>query len=114
MASRSASRARRALMADLEHELVFSAASIREVAIKSSLGRDDFQVDAGVLRRGLLDNGYLELPVTSQHAVAVALLPAVHRDPFDRMLVAQARVEGVTLLTSDAELARYGSPVRKV
>jgi PIN domain nuclease of toxin-antitoxin system len=67
-----------------------------------------------VLRRGLLDNGYLELPVTSEHAVSVDTLPALHKDPFDRILLAQALVEGITLLTSDEQLARYRGPVRKV
>jgi PIN domain nuclease of toxin-antitoxin system len=66
------------------------------------------------LRRGLIDNGYLELPVTGRHAVALAGLPPLHRDPFDRMLVAQALVEGITLLTSDATVARYPGPIRRV
>jgi PIN domain nuclease of toxin-antitoxin system len=61
----------------------------------------------------LLDNGYLELPVTSQHAVTIDQLPLLHKDPFDRLLLAQALVEGVTLVTSDSQLARYGPPVRK-
>ncbi|MFO1143519.1 MAG: type II toxin-antitoxin system VapC family toxin [Amaricoccus sp.] len=90
---------------------MFSAASIWEVAIKAGLGRPDFQVDAGFLRRGLTDNGYLELAVTSQHAAAAAGLPPVHRDPFDRMLVAQAQVEGVRLLTADPVLAGYPATV---
>jgi PIN domain nuclease of toxin-antitoxin system len=97
-----------------EHELVFSVASLWEVAIKSSLGREDFRVDAGLLRRGLIENGYLELPVAGVHAVAVAALPPLHRDPFDRLLVAQAGVEGITLLTSDAAVAAYPGPIRKV
>jgi PIN domain nuclease of toxin-antitoxin system len=104
----------RALIEAPEHELVFSAASLWEVAIKSSLGRDDFQVDARVLRRGLLDNGYTELPITSAHAAAVSSLPPLHRDPFDRLLVAQALTEGITLLTSDALVAQYPGPVRQV
>jgi PIN domain nuclease of toxin-antitoxin system len=97
-----------------EHELVFSAASLWEVAIKSGLGREDFKVDASVLRRGLIDNGYLELPIAGDHVVAVAALPPLHRDPFDRLLVAQAQVEGITLLTSDPLVAAYPGPVRKV
>jgi PIN domain nuclease of toxin-antitoxin system len=110
---RLSARARK-LLEDPRHELVFSAASLWEIAIKRSLGRDDFQVEPRLLRRGLLDNGYLELPVTSQHAVGIDALPALHKDPFDRLLLAQAIAEGITLLTADAGLARYGPPVRKV
>jgi PIN domain nuclease of toxin-antitoxin system len=95
-------------------ELLFSAASIWEITIKNSLGREDFRVEPRLLRRGLLDNGYVELPVTSQHAVNIDGLPPLHKDPFDRMLLAQALTEGITLLTSDAQLARYRGPVRKV
>lgn len=108
------SPAARALIEAPEHELLFSAASLWEVAIKSGLGRDDFRVNAHVLRRGLLDNGYTELPITSAHAVAVSQLPALHRDPFDRLLVAQALTEGITLLTADAQVAQYPGPVRQV
>ena len=103
-----------ALMADESNPLWFSAASIWEVAIKNSLGREDFRVDPRLLRRGLLDNGYVELPVTGEHAAAVAQLPPLHRDPFDRLLLAQATTEGVTLLTADATLAQYAAPVRLV
>jgi PIN domain nuclease of toxin-antitoxin system len=102
----------RALLEDAANELLFSAASLWEVTIKASLGRDDFRIDARVLRRGLLDNGYTELPISSAHAVAVAGLPNLHRDPFDRLLVAQAGVEGITLLTSDEAVARYPGPIR--
>jgi PIN domain nuclease of toxin-antitoxin system len=104
----------RSLIADDENELLFSAASLWEVAIKSGLGREDFVADARLLRRGLLDNGYGELPVASAHAVAVGDLPPIHRDPFDRLLVAQAMVEGVTLLTADEMMGRYPGPIRKV
>lgn len=102
---------------ELEHpdnEIIFSAASLWEITIKNSLGREDFRVEPRLLRRGLLDNGYLELPVTGQHAVSVDRLPPLHKDPFDRLLLAQALIEGVVLLTTDTQLARYGPPVRKV
>jgi PIN domain nuclease of toxin-antitoxin system len=102
------------LIADEGNELMFSAASIWEVAIKNGLGHADFSVDPHQLRRGLGENGYVEVPVTGEHAAAVSRLPTVHRDPFDRLLVAQATVEGVTLLTADAKLAEYGAPVRRV
>lgn len=104
----------RDLLEDPGNDLVFSAASLWEIAIKQGLGRDDFQVDARLLRRGLVDNGYTELPVTGSHALAVADLPAIHRDPFDRLLVAQATLEGMALLTADPVVARYPGPVRRV
>jgi PIN domain nuclease of toxin-antitoxin system len=102
------------LISDSENELFFSAASLWEIAIKQSLGRNDFQVDTRLLRRGLLDNGYSELPVGSEHAVTVSSLPFLHKDPFDRMLVAQAIVEGIILLTSDAFVSQYPGPVKYV
>jgi PIN domain nuclease of toxin-antitoxin system len=95
-----------------ENELFFSSASLWEVVIKRGLGRDDFKVDARLLRRGLLDNGYSELPIGSEHVVAVENLPAIHKDPFDRVLVAQAQVEGITLLTADPVVAQYPGPIR--
>ncbi len=79
-----------ALMEDQENELLFSAASLWEITIKRSLGREDFLVDARLLRRALLDNGYTELPITSEHAVNLDQLPTRHKDPFDRILVSQA------------------------
>ncbi len=96
------------------NELLFSAASLWEISIKRSLGREDFRVEPRLLRRDLLDNGYTELPITSQHAVSIDGLPPLHKDPFDRLLLAQALTEGITLLTGDAQLARYPGPVRKV
>lgn len=104
----------RALIEDPENEPFFSAASLWEIAIKRGLGRRDFQVDARLLRRGLLDNGYSELPITSEHAVNTDHLPELHKDPFDRILAAQANVEGITLLTDDRRVAAYPGPVRKV
>lgn len=90
----------------------YSVASLWEVAIKSGLERGDFDVDARSLRRGLLAGGFLELPIDAAHVVAVTDLPKVHRDPFDRLLVAQARSEGMTLLTVDERLSAYGGCVR--
>lgn len=108
------SAAARKLLQSHANALVFSVASLWEVAIKSALGRDDFKLDPGVLRRGLTENGYQELQVTGEHVVAVASLPALHRDPFDWLLVAQAQVEGITLLTCDAQVATYPGPIRKI
>lgn len=104
----------RALIEAAENELLFSAASLWEIAIKRGLGRADFQVDVRLLRRGLLDNGYSELTINSEHAIAVDSLPSLHKDPFDRILVAQAMVAGITLLTSDALVAQYPGPIRQV
>ncbi|MDQ6666262.1 MAG: type II toxin-antitoxin system VapC family toxin [Acidobacteriota bacterium] len=106
--------AARELLNDSENDLLFSAASIWEIAIKRGLGRDDFRVEPRVLRRGLLDNGYMELSITSQHAVALDTLPPIHKDPFDRILVAQALIEGITLLTIDPLVARYPGPIRHI
>ena len=102
------------MLNDPRNELVFSSASVWEIAIKCGLGRDDFQVDARLLRRGLLDNGHSELPITSEHAVAIDGLPPIHKDPFDRLLVAQSMVEGIILLTADPLVARYPAPVQRV
>ena len=104
----------RNLIDNPENELVFSAASLWEVVIKRGLGREDFKADPRLLRRGLLDNGYSELPVASDHVVAIDSLPLIHKDPFDRILVAQAIVEGITLLTTDSLLAQYPGPIRTV
>lgn len=103
-----------ALIDDPANELIFSAVSIWEVAIKAGRGRPDFAVNPHLLRRGLLDNGYVELAITGAHAAAVMGLPDHHKDPFDRLLVAQAIVEGITLLTADARLASYPGPVRHI
>ena len=108
------STAARKELSDYSNELIFSAASIWEVTIKSSLGRDDFQIEPRVLRRGLIENGYIELPITSEHAVNVDNLPAVHKDPFDRMLVAQAIIEDLTLVSRDESIGRYDVDVFKI
>jgi PIN domain nuclease of toxin-antitoxin system len=104
----------RTLIDNPDNELLFSAASLWEVAIKRGLGRHDFKVDARLLRRGLLDNGYSELPIVSDHVVAIESLPPIHKDPFDRVLVAQATVEGITLLTIDSVVSQYPGPIRTV
>ena len=92
---------------DAQNEILFSTASVWETSIKSSQRRPDFPVSPSSWRRNLLDVGYRELLITSEHVLAVASLPAIHRDPFDRLLAAQAQVEGLLLITSDATLARY-------
>jgi PIN domain nuclease of toxin-antitoxin system len=104
----------RTLLEDPLNELMFSAASLWEIAIKRSLGRRDFIVEPRLLRRGLLDNGYGELPITSAHAVSIESLPPIHKDPFDRILIAQATVEGIALVTADAIVATYPGPFRLI
>ena len=111
---RRLSKQARALIDNPGNDLLFSAASLWEVAIRRGLGREDFKVDARLLRRGLLDNGYGELPIISDHVVAIDSLPPIHKDPFDRILVAQATVEGVTLLTIDDIVLQYPGPIRAV
>lgn len=100
------------LIEDPDRPCVFSVVSLWEIVVKNAIGRADFSVDPRALRNGLLANGYVELDVRAQHALALADLPALHRDPFDRMLVAQARAEGMTLLTVDHQVADYGDSVR--
>ena len=111
---RRISSAARSLISSTDNELIFSAASLWEIAIKQAVEKGDFEVDARVLRRSLLDNGYGELPVNGDHAVAIRALPLIHKDPFDRILIAQATVEGITLLTADPIVARYPGPIKKV
>ena len=87
-------------------------ASLWEVAGKFALRKPGLDLDPRELRAGLVANGYLETVVEARHALAIAGLPAIHGDPFDRLLLAQAQVEALTLLTADRRLAAYGGPVR--
>jgi PIN domain nuclease of toxin-antitoxin system len=111
--SRLSAQARKLICAD-KNQLYFSTASLWEIVIKSGLGRGDFKVDTRVLRRGLLDNQYSELAIASDHVVAIESLPSLHKDPFDRLLIAQATVEGLVLLTSDPIVSGYPGPTRLV
>jgi len=104
----------RVLIENPENEVFFSAASLWEITIKRAIGRRDFLVDPRVLRRALVDNDYGELPITSEHVVHVDQLPPKHKDPFDRVLVAQAIVEGIMLLTNDQKLLGYPGPIQRV
>jgi len=104
--------AARTLIDDMGNTLAFSAASLWEIVIKVGRGRDDFQVDPRQLRGGLLAGGYREISVTTEHAIAVGRLPPLHKDPFDRILIAQAEIEGAELLTADPMVARYPGPIR--
>jgi PIN domain nuclease of toxin-antitoxin system len=96
---------------DPGNEVLFSAASVWEMSIKAALGRADFQVSPEHLVETALASGFVELPVRSTAALRVAHLPAHHRDPFDRLLVAQAMTEPAILYTADPKLAAYSELV---
>jgi len=96
---------------DESNTLYFSLASIWEIVIKRGLNRPDFCVDPYMLYNGLLDNGYEELPITSSHVLAIGTLPDIHKDPFDRLLLAQAISEKIHLLTSDTQMTQYTAPM---
>jgi PIN domain nuclease of toxin-antitoxin system len=106
--------AARALLTNPAHTFLFSAASLWEIAIKRTQKGVDFAYDPREIRRQMIANGYEELPVYGSHAVFVDSLPRIHKDPFDRLLVAQAMVEGVAFLTADSVIARYPGPIEKV
>jgi PIN domain nuclease of toxin-antitoxin system len=112
--SKRLSREARELLEDDSNEVYYSAASIWEIAIKSSLRRKDFRIDVARLLAALPDMGLIELPVTAAHAAGVSRLPSIHRDPFDPLLIAQSFVEPLTLLTNDTLLERYRVGVRVV
>jgi len=100
------------LICDPENQIHFSAASIWEIAIKSALGRPEFNLDPSLFRRELLESGYEEMAIGGSHSAAVSMLPDLHKDPFDRILIAQAMVEGITLLTADQAVLAYPGPIR--
>ena len=104
----------RDLLSDPDNHIFFSAISIFEIAVKERLSKRGFDVEANVIRRMMIENDFAELSVTGLHAAHVATLPLVHRDPFDRLLVAQAMMEGLTLMTADEQIARYPGPIFKI
>ena len=112
--SRRLPKGARSLILDAANEVFYSAASVWEVVIKSTLRRRGFKANPTVLVRALARSGFSELPVTAAHAARVAGLPAIHRDPFDRLLVAQSLIEPMMLLTNDAVLLGYGPLVQLV
>ncbi|MCG6534890.1 MAG: type II toxin-antitoxin system VapC family toxin [Syntrophales bacterium LBB04] len=101
----------RTLLTAHENTLFFSAASLWEIVIKLGLGRENFKVDPHRLKKMLIAHGYTELPITAEHALKIISLPSLHKDPFDRMLIAQARAEGMLLLTGDASVSQYQESV---
>jgi PIN domain nuclease of toxin-antitoxin system len=102
------------LLLDSRNTLFFSSASIWEVVIKRGIGRDDFKVDPYRLRKMLVMNHYIELAITSEHVLKVDTLPLLHKDPFDRILIAQARSEGMLLVTVDTAIIRYKESIQMV
>jgi PIN domain nuclease of toxin-antitoxin system len=104
----------RKLLIEKDSTLFFSAASLWEIVIKRGIGRDDFRVDPHRLQKMLLQNGYVELPVTAEHVLRLDTLPLLHIDPFDRILIAQARSEAMLLLTVDSAVIQYGEAVLSV
>lgn len=104
----------RSVLEDDDNQLFFSSASIWELTIKRALNRNGFNIEPRILYRALLDNGFGELPVNSRHAFALEMLPPLHKDPFDRILLAQAISEGMLLLTSDEMISQYDGPIRLV
>jgi PIN domain nuclease of toxin-antitoxin system len=113
-ASRKLPHTVKAQVLDPANDIYFSAASLWEIAIKRGLRRDDFRIDLDALMAALRESGFLELPIAATHAVGVAQLPPIHKDPFDRLLVAQSMAEPMTLLTNDATLADYWDGVKVV
>ncbi len=111
---RSISPSARALFSHPDHEFLFSAASLWEISLKRARFGSGFGFEPREIRRHLLENGYEELQVNCEHAVSIDMLPPIHKDPFDRLLIAQAMIEGITLLTADVTIARYPGPIRKV
>ena len=112
--SRRLPKQARRLLEDPANEVFFSAASLWEIVIKTALRKPDFKVDVTLLRPALTQMGFAELPVSGAHAERLASLPRIHKDPFDRMLVAQSLAEPLVLLTNDGVLADYGDAVKLV
>ena len=102
------------LLEDPINTPVFSVASLWELVIKRGLDRPDFQLEPPLLRQALLEAGWHELPVEAHHVLVGGQLPALHRDPFDRLLLAQAQTDGLLLITADQQLAQYPGPVRRM
>ncbi|MHB1943552.1 MAG: type II toxin-antitoxin system VapC family toxin [Acidiferrobacteraceae bacterium] len=113
-ASRRLPRPVQTELRDPGNEIYYSAASIWEIVIKTGLRRKDFRIDLDDLLKALQESGFFELPITALHTVGVSRLPMIHKDPFDRLLVAQSMAEPMTLLTNDATLADYWDGVRVV
>jgi PIN domain nuclease of toxin-antitoxin system len=112
--SRRLPKEARRLLEDPANEVFFSAASLWEIVIKAALRKPDFKVDVGLLRPALAKMGFVELPVSGAHVERLASLAPIHKDPFDRILIAQSLAEPLVLLTNDRVLADYGDVVKVV
>lgn len=110
---RGLTRTAQKLIVDPANEFLFSVASLWEIALKRARYRN-FAYEPREIRRSMLENGYIEIPINSSHVFALDSLAPIHQDPFDRLLIAQAMIEQVTLLTVDATIAQYPGPIRKV
>jgi PIN domain nuclease of toxin-antitoxin system len=104
----------RAALESPDNDILFSAASIWEIAIKSALKRSDFRIAPDIVAAAAIESGFTELPVKSAAAIQVAKLPDHHRDPFDRLLIAQAMTEPAMLYTVDTQLEVYSELVRRI
>ena len=98
-----------ALLESPEHDVYFSAVNVLEIAIKAGLNRPDFSADAQAVATNAVAAGFVPMSFDARHAANVRLLPPLHRDPFDRLLLSQAQIEGMTLLSRDAAVLRYGA-----
>lgn len=98
------------LLDDPTSEIYFSLASLWEIAIKSSLGKPDFDIDVEALEQGLIQVGCRMLAIELAHILKQAQYPFIHRDPFDRLLMAQAEVENVFFMTADTMILKYQKP----
>lgn len=100
------------IIANPDNELYFSVVNLWEIAIKTSLGRKDFCIDVSIFRKALKENGYQELVISGEHILLLTTLPQIHKDPFDRILVAQAISAGMYFLTADEVIAQYPGPIK--
>lgn len=97
------------ILSDDNNRFYFSSVSIQEIAIKTALNKPSFSIDAEAMTQGLLSAGYLELPMNATHAYNLADLPEMHQDPLDRIIVSQAKMESLTLITNDRNIIKYCS-----
>lgn len=107
----------RRFLEDSRNEVFVSVVTLWEIAIKHALAKgrpDDMTLSASEALAEFRDAGYQTLDISPQHALAVADLPSLHRDPFDRMLIAQARAEPLRLLTADRTVAAYGADIELI
>ena len=108
------SRKAKSILEDPENVLYFSPVSLWEISIKHEKHPEQMAITSERVREIAIKMGFIELPVRSRHGVNIANLPDIHNDPFDRMLITQARSDGLYLLSHDDKVIAYGTPVVKV